>query len=404
MEARARIGVCFSGGGFRASFYALGVLRYLAEAGLLTDVVAVSAVSGGSIAAAALADRVDGVTAGGLTDAAFLREVDRPFRTVVTGENLRNEWLVRAAAAWLRGRRVGRGVILGELLQDRLYRTRDVGALPPGPQIILTTTDLATGRAFRIGRDFIGSFDFGYVTAPPAITVGFAAAASAAVPALFAPVSLPTAGLGLQDAPDVLSLADRGVYDNLGLEWFQGWDSGRPPSAEAADFLIVANAGGLLTRATHPYGGLRGLWRAKDVQYSQTTKLRVRWYVGELLAGRRRGIYLAIELDPRHYLLPDGTPINPALYDGALPPDLVPALAKLRTDLDRFTPEEADLLSYHAYWSTHARLGALHRELAVATPTWREYASLTGDEVAGLRRVLVRGSRRLRLPRRHDCV
>jgi hypothetical protein len=33
-----------------------------------------------------------------------------------------------------------------------------------------------------------------------------------------------------------------GVYDNLGLEWFHGWDSGRPDSAEPADFLIVANA------------------------------------------------------------------------------------------------------------------------------------------------------------------
>src|SRR5438105_406406 len=131
MEAPPRIGICLSGGGFRASFYALGVFRYLAEAGLLGDVVAVSAVSGGSLAAAA----------------------------------------------------------------------------------------------------------------------------SAAVPAFFPPASLPTAGLGLRNAPAVLSLADGGVYDNLGLEWFQGWSSGRPTSAEPADFLIVANAGGLLTRTSHPYGG-----------------------------------------------------------------------------------------------------------------------------------------------------
>src|SRR5436190_18769584 len=130
--------------------------------------------------------------------------------------------------------------------------------LPAGPQVILTTTDLTTGRAFRISRDFIGSFDFDYVEPPPSgISVGFAAAASAAVPAFFPPASLPTAGLGLRDAPAVLSLADGGVYDNLGLEWFQGWDSGRPQSAESADFMIVANAGGLLRRGMHPYGGLR---------------------------------------------------------------------------------------------------------------------------------------------------
>src|SRR4051794_28916041 len=134
METRPRVGVCFSGGGLRASFYALGVLRYIAEAGLLADVVAVSAVSGGSIAAAALADRADTLVAAGSRDAVFLREIDAPFRAIVTGANLRNEWLLRAVEARLRGRRVGRGVVLGEILQDRLYRTNEIRALPPGPQ------------------------------------------------------------------------------------------------------------------------------------------------------------------------------------------------------------------------------------------------------------------------------
>lgn len=272
-------------------------------------------------------------------------------------------------ATRIRGRRVGRGAVLGEVFAERLYNTRDVRDLPPGPQVILTTTDLATGRAFRISRDFIGSYDFGYIEpAPPGISVGFAAAASAAVPALFPPASLPTGQFGLRDAPDVLSLADGGVYDNLGLEWFQGWSSGRPAAAEPADFLIVVNAGGLLTRTTRPYGGLRGVWRAKDVQYSQTTKLRVRWYVAELVANRVRGIYVAIELDPRRYHLPDGSEIEPDLYTGAIPSRLVRPLARLRTDLDRFLPEEAEMLSYHAYWSAHARLAALYPALAVASP------------------------------------
>jgi NTE family protein len=395
-----KIGVCLSGGGFRASFYALGVLRYLAEANLLGDVVGLSAVSGGSIAAAAFADRADALAASGWTGGAFLEYVDQPFRQVVTTENLRNRWLARALGARLRGRRVGRGAVLGEVLADHLYRTRCVCDLPPGPQVILTTTDLASGRAFRIARDFIGSYDFGYVEpAPASIELGFAAAASAAVPALFPPASLETVGLGLTNAPPTLSLADGGVYDNLGLEWFQGWGSGRPASALRPDFLIVANAGGLLKGTTHPYGGVRGLFRAKDVQYSQTTKLRVRWFVRDLLAGRKRGIYLAIELDPRDYKLPDGTPVDAKLYDGALPSPLVAPLARLRTDLDRFLPEEANLLSYHAYWSTHARLGALHPKLVVATPAWREYAALAPQEAGQLVGFLEGGARRLRRPR-----
>src|SRR2546423_2497026 len=168
MTAVPSIGLCFSGGGFRASFYALGVLRYLAEAGVLGDVVGVSAVSGGAIAAAALADRADSIDAAGWTAQAFLEHVDRPFRQLVTTKNLRNEWLARSFAARLAGRRAGRGVVLGEVLAARLYRTRDVRDLPPGPQVIMTTTDLATGRAFRICRDFIGGYHFGYIQPAPA--------------------------------------------------------------------------------------------------------------------------------------------------------------------------------------------------------------------------------------------
>jgi hypothetical protein len=110
-------------------------------------------------------------------------------------------------------------------------------------------------------------------------------------------------------------------------------------------------------------------------------------------------------LTARHRVCADGgwvsgsdrAPVDPALYQGAIPSRLVAPLAHLRTDLDRFAPEEADLLSYHAYWSTHARLGALHPELVVARPSWRDYEALTTDEVKRLERVLTLGVRRLRV-------
>jgi hypothetical protein len=124
------------------------------------------------------------------------------------------------------------------------------------------------------------------------------------------------------------------------------------------------------------------------------------WYVDELLGGRRRGISLAVELDPRDYRLPDRTPIDPSLYDGALPTELIAPLARLRTDLDRFLAEEAGLLSYHAYWSTHVRLAALHPEVAVRAPSWREHADLAPEQIGRLRRLLMHGARRIRLPER----
>jgi NTE family protein len=194
--ANARLGLCFSGGGFRAAFYALGALRYLAEAGHLRRVDVVSAVSGGSIAAAALADRwADFIKAGGTVDA-FLSEVDAPFRNRVTTTNLRNAWARRAFLAFFRPRSGGRGVVLGRTLGRYLYQHKRVADLPDGPQLIFTSTDLTVGRAFRIAKDFVGSYDYGYIEpAPNSIELGVAVAASAAFPMSFSVVWLPSAGL-----------------------------------------------------------------------------------------------------------------------------------------------------------------------------------------------------------------
>src|SRR5437660_5258332 len=50
-----KLGLALSGGGFRASLYHLGLVRFLRDAGLLRQVTHVTSVSGGSIFAAHLA-------------------------------------------------------------------------------------------------------------------------------------------------------------------------------------------------------------------------------------------------------------------------------------------------------------------------------------------------------------
>src|SRR5881409_1937373 len=50
-----RIGLALSGGGFRATLYHLGLIRFLRDAGLLQQVTHITSVSGGSIMAAHLA-------------------------------------------------------------------------------------------------------------------------------------------------------------------------------------------------------------------------------------------------------------------------------------------------------------------------------------------------------------
>src|SRR4051795_6022547 len=49
------IGLALSGGGFRATLYHLGLVRFLRDAGILSQVTHITSVSGGSIMAAHLA-------------------------------------------------------------------------------------------------------------------------------------------------------------------------------------------------------------------------------------------------------------------------------------------------------------------------------------------------------------
>ena len=53
---RHGVGLCLSGGGYRAALFHLGALRRLDELGVLAQVRTISAVSGGAIIANLLAD------------------------------------------------------------------------------------------------------------------------------------------------------------------------------------------------------------------------------------------------------------------------------------------------------------------------------------------------------------
>jgi hypothetical protein len=56
--------------------------------------------------------------------------------------------------------------------------------------------------------------------------------------------------------------------------------------------------------------------------------------------------------------------------------------------------EEAELLMYHGYWSTHVRLRHLRPDLTAPTPRWRQYADLSDRAAANLLAVLAAGESR----------
>lgn len=392
------IGLCLSGGGFRASLFDLGVIAYLAEAGALDRVRAVSAVSGGSVAAAVLADRWPALRAAGFTANAYRREVIEPFVETLARVNLRNRGLGRwAIRRPLPGGRYGSA--RGTTMVKHLLRCGPrVADLPDDLQVILNSTDLTSNRAFRISQQFIGGWHFGYKPPPDNLGLATALAATTALPLIFPPVHLRTEGLGLKAAQKELSLLDGGVYDNLGLEWFQGWDRGRPDEARSCDYVIAVDASGPPKTEDRAFGWARSVKRSQDAQYAQSRMSRIRWFVDQLLAGRIQGLYIPVVRDPVAFRPPPGVAPVPDASAGALPAGFAPALAAIRTDLDRFERTESALLLYHGYWVAHTRLRHLRPELSVAKPSWREFENLAPEREAELFG-LVRAGAEFRLAR-----
>ncbi|MDQ4065348.1 MAG: patatin-like phospholipase family protein, partial [Actinomycetota bacterium] len=91
------VAVAFSGGGFRATLPALGVLRFLADAGMLSRVRYVSSVSGGSLANGLFAHHYEELDGAGFTPESLDDVVIGPFVELISSRSLsrtllRNVW------------------------------------------------------------------------------------------------------------------------------------------------------------------------------------------------------------------------------------------------------------------------------------------------------------------------
>ena len=381
---RSGIGLALSGGGFRAALFHMGVLRYLAEAGQLANVRTISTVSGGSIFGAYVAAHWDELARQSFSAAAYESVISVPFAQVLTARNLRNRWL---AASILRLPRLllpsyNRADVLAELLDRWLYGGKMMQDLPPGLDLVINATSLATGRQFRWRRDNLGEWQFGYPGyGDHPIRLAYAVMASSAAPIVTPPLRIDAGPYAWDKARPQgdLWFADGGIYDNLGLEWFL-----RPD--DTTDIVIVCEASGVMRLQWQNYslGGLLG--RAQGIQYEQSHAVRLRWLqdqfalqrrlasmvkagtmeqaqAGALAGFTRKGVILSIDkaasdLDwvPAHSFLPDS---------------VVARVARIRTDLDCFLPEEVELLSYHGYELAHAYLSSFQPQMAVREPAWQ---------------------------------
>jgi NTE family protein len=155
MEAARDIGLCLSGGGYRAAVFHLGSLVRLNEAGLLPRLRTVSSVSGGSIVAGLLGLHWRELIFDDTGVASNFSDVIIDPMLIFTGKGLDvGAVLSSAFIPGLVSRRVQRRY--GDLYTDATLA--DLPGRGEGPDFVITATNLATGALFRFSRRGVGDF------------------------------------------------------------------------------------------------------------------------------------------------------------------------------------------------------------------------------------------------------
>lgn len=312
------IGICVSGGGYRAMLFHLGAFLRLFELGLLQKAGRISSVSGGSITSGRLALEWHKLK----TRDDYFHHVVEPIRTV--------------AGTIIDITDIAKGLVLPGNVADYvagsyrklLFGRATLEALPEEPEFVINATNVETGTLWRMSHALMADYKVGEIR-NPRLLLADAVAASSAFPPLLSPYVLRVrpADFSKKFTKDErllskISLADGGVYDNLGLETV--WKAYRN--------VLVSNAGAQLDPDPSPSGGwLSQFKRAIDIIYGQVGSLRQRQLIASFTAeegerGWRRGTYWGIGSDVRHYKLPGAlrAPIKRTTELARLPTQLRP--------------------------------------------------------------------------------
>jgi len=338
-QERSGIALCLSGGGYRAALFHLGAVRRLDELGILSQVTTIASVSGGSILAAHLADRLQPWPGGGRSSRDWEVSVAARFRAL-TARNIRTWPILRRLLPW-NWLRTSTGVeTLAGIYQSRLTGLM-LEQLPERPRFILCATDMSYGVNWVFERSRMGDYQVGYVKPPPSWPLGRAVAASSCFPPIFNPLPIrgDVGAFKSGKAPpgperdkclSNLRLTDGGNYDNLGLE----------PVWKDHAVLFVSDGG-----ATFDVESDKNLiWRLSRymaIQGNQALALRKRWLIASFISNQLKGTYWGVGSSTASY----GDPPSPGYSE----PLVKKRIAEIRTDMDAFSEAEAKVLENHGY-------------------------------------------------------
>jgi predicted acylesterase/phospholipase RssA len=341
-----KIGLALSGGGFRATLYHLGVIRFLRDADLLRQVTHITSVSGGSIFAAHLVlnwDRYNGSPEEFDQAAAQLLEFvrmdvrNRILRRFLLGLLVRGPRRLLG----LSNRHLMRTGLLEHQYQKHLYGDKSLFELPESPELHLLATNLSEGCLCSFNRD--GLWMMQQKAGRPQIerirvglmTVSRAVVASSCFPGFFPPLELTGREVGARGGEfGQQAYTDGGVFDNLGVRMFR-WLTPMLTGDRELDGVLVSDVGKAFdVQVNRKAGGLiRTALRATDILMDRVWQLENESFQDTF------GFVFARITDVA----------GPHEDPTALHPEVQRQTANIRTDLDAFSPLEISCLIRHGY-------------------------------------------------------
>jgi predicted acylesterase/phospholipase RssA len=340
-----KIGLALSGGGFRATLYHLGLVRFLRDAGLLKQVTNITSVSGGSITAAHLVLNWDLYTgsaeefdkaAAKLLDFTRLGVRNRIVRRFPLGLLLRGPRRLLG----LSNRKLTRTGWLEQQYEQHLLGDKSLFELPERPHLHILSTNLSEGCLCSFNRDGLwmmqekqGRTQIEKIRVG-LMTVAMAVTASSAFPGFFPPLELTGRDVGARGGEfGRQAYTDGGVFDNLGVRMFR-WLTPLLTEEKALDGVLISDVGNrILIQASQTGGLIRTALRSTDILMDRVWQLENENFQDTF------GFVFARITDI----------VGPHEDATALHPEVQRQVADIRTDLDAFSAVEASCLIRQGY-------------------------------------------------------
>lgn len=419
LAGSGKVGLALSGGGFRASFFHLGVLARLAEMDALRSVEALSTVSGGSILGAHYYLEVQNLLQTKADNEitrddyiAIVRRVQEKFlKGVQTNVKMQTFASIKDNWEFISGKKdYSRSHRLGEFYESKLYqeiadghgdnkprtmpelliKPKDASDSEPFkpkfsnwirrakvPTLTLNSSSLCSGHNWQFTANSMGeppshingeidiNRRYRRVYYPDAPTddlknyrLGYAVAASACVPGMFEPITI----TGLYEDRTV-RLVDGGVHDNQGVAGLL---------SEGCTRILCSDACGQMEDIKSPSDSPPGvLLRVTSILQDRVREAEYQDLRGRLDSRALDGLFFVhtrkeLETQPLDWInCQDPQPSKPISSNQTsygIDRELQEKIAAMRTDLDAFTEVEAYALIASGYSITKREFELLQEQ------------------------------------------